>query len=65
MDVWHGFVQVEPRIVGSDAMFKSAQAQNMFMCWLVRIVGTILIFTAFNMLFAPLSVILEVRVAAA
>lgn len=43
-------------------MFKSAQQQNMFMCWLARIVGTFLIFLAFNMMFAPLSMALTVSV---
>ena len=53
--------QVEAGVVSSKDMFAAAEAQNAMLCWVLRGVGTILIFVAFNMLFAPLSVAVEVR----
>ena len=43
-----------------ESMFESAQAGNRMMTWILRVVGVVLMFFGFSMLFRPLSVLADV-----
>ncbi len=43
-----------------ESMFESAQAGNRMMTWILRVVGVVLMFVGFSMLFRPLSVLADV-----
>lgn len=46
--------------VSSEAMFAAAHAANRLMTWLLRLLGLVLMFIGFSLLFRPLSVLADV-----
>ena len=46
--------------VPADAMFKSAQASNRMLAWILRLVGFLFFFAGFNLIFRPFSVVADV-----
>lgn len=56
-----GSIQLlEIGIVSADAMFKSAQASNRMLTWILRLVGFFLFFIGFSMIFRPFKVLGDV-----
>lgn len=46
--------------VSAESMFAAAYASNRIMTWVLRLVGTVLMFIGFSLLFRPLSVLADV-----
>ena len=46
--------------VSSESMFAAAHASNRIMTWVLRLVGAVLMFVGFSLLFRPLSVLADV-----
>jgi hypothetical protein len=53
-------MMVRPGRMPAAAMFAAAEEENAILTWILRAVGTVLIFVAFSMLFAPLKVLADV-----
>jgi hypothetical protein len=52
--------RVEPGTVSAAAMFQHAQSENAIITWVLRLVGFVLMFIGFGMIFKPLSVLGDV-----
>ncbi|MBN2143571.1 MAG: TMEM43 family protein [Candidatus Aureabacteria bacterium] len=46
--------------VSAQAMFQTAQKQNVFMTWVIRVVGFIMMYLGISLIFKPLSVLADV-----
>ncbi len=53
-------MMVAPGRVPAAAMFQQAEADNVMLTWILRLVGVVAIFIAFSMLFNPLRVLADV-----
>ncbi len=51
---------ISPGIVGADVMFGEARSENMMLAWVLRGVGTLLMFIAILLILKPISVVLDV-----
>lgn len=49
-----------PGTVPADQMFKEAQAENRILTWILRLIGTVVMFMGFSMLLRPLVVVADV-----
>ena len=56
----HSIALLQPGIRTADAMFEQAKRDNMILTWILRLVGSILLVTALNMILSPLSVLADV-----
>jgi hypothetical protein len=53
-------LMAKPGTVAADRMFKEAQDENRILTWILRLVGTVVMFVGFGMLLRPLVVVADV-----
>lgn len=51
---------LQPGTHTADAMFEKAKSDNATLTWVIRLVGSLLLILAFNMIFKPLSVLADI-----
>lgn len=56
----HTIALLQPGTHTADAMFEKAKSDNVTLTWVIRLVGSLLLIIAFNMIFKPLSVLADI-----